>query len=134
MKNRIANWNNKLRTKWPFTWMERQVPKLDSLANELDLKATEVERKAAERANTTTIKEIKRTCTVCGTIWHNSSGEEMENFANKLSNAGKSSLFLGGSLLTLLVKKKDVVDLSKCPNCGSIATTKEKVVRKLYKS
>lgn len=74
------------------------------------------------------IKETKCTCNSCGKIWHYGKEEVRERIQNNLHNAGKAMMCCGGCVPALLIKDKKVENLNKCPNCGSKAIIKEKVV------
>lgn len=74
------------------------------------------------------IKETKCTCKACNKVWHYGKEEVKEKRSNQLHNAGKGMMCCGGCFPALLVKDKEVKNLNKCPNCGSKAIIKEKVI------
>jgi hypothetical protein len=65
------------------------------------------------------IKETKCICNSCGNIWFFGKQEAMENAANALSNAGKGMMCCTGCLPAIFIKDKNIIDLGKCPKCGS---------------
>jgi len=65
------------------------------------------------------IKETKCTCNACGKIWNYGKKDMDEQKSAKLANAGKAMMCCGGCLPALLIQDKKVVDLAKCPQCGS---------------
>jgi ribosomal protein L32 len=74
------------------------------------------------------IKESKCTCSACGNVWYYGKQEVREQQANAMSNVGKSMMCCGGCLPSLFIPNKKVVDLNKCPKCGSRAIKKEEVI------
>ena len=74
------------------------------------------------------IKETKATCQACGNVWFYGKQDQTENFGNAMSNCGKSLMCCSGCWPALFMHDKDVVDLGKCPKCGSRAVNKEIVV------
>jgi len=77
------------------------------------------------------ISETKCTCSACGNVWYYGKQEDLENRANAMSNLGKSMMCCGGCLPALLIPDKKLVDLSKCPKCGSKAITKEEIIHRV---
>ncbi|KKS12530.1 MAG: hypothetical protein UU67_C0051G0004 [Candidatus Daviesbacteria bacterium GW2011_GWB1_41_5] len=73
------------------------------------------------------VKETKCTCEACQNVWFYGKEEEKERKMNQIHNAGKAMACCGGCLPALLIKEKQVVDLDKCPKCGSRAVKKEVV-------
>lgn len=69
------------------------------------------------------ITETKCTCNACGKIWHYGKQDKVEQQSAKLANAGKAMMVCGscgcGTPLALLIPDKKVMDLTKCPQCGS---------------
>jgi len=65
------------------------------------------------------IKETKNTCGECGKVWHYGKQDVFENKMNAVSNVGKAMSCCGGCVPALLIKDKKVVDLKRCPSCGS---------------
>lgn len=77
------------------------------------------------------IHETKVTCLSCGNIWHYGKQEEMQNVGNAMQQAGKSMMCCTGCFPALLIPNQKVVDLSKCPKCGSKAVKKEQVTHEV---
>lgn len=87
------------------------------------------------------ITETKCTCKACGNVWYYGKEEKIENFGEKLqnlgndmSNTGKNMMCCTGCLPALFIPEKQktaVKDLNSCPNCGSKAVDKEKVVHEV---
>jgi predicted nucleic-acid-binding Zn-ribbon protein len=73
------------------------------------------------------IKETRVTCEACGNVWHYGKADELESANAALQNASKALLCCTGCLPAMLMPDKKVVDLSKCPKCGSRAVRKETV-------
>ena len=73
------------------------------------------------------IKETKCTCQACGNVWYYGKQERMQNTGNALMNGGKSMMCCSGCVPALLIPDKKVIDLNKCPTCGSKAIVKEVV-------
>jgi predicted RNA-binding Zn-ribbon protein involved in translation (DUF1610 family) len=74
---------------------------------------------------TKTITETRYTCNVCGKIWHYGKQEQAQNVANAMQNLGKGMMCCTGCLPAVFLPDKKVVDLNKCPNCGSKNIKKE---------
>ncbi|MDY6896406.1 MAG: hypothetical protein SVO01_13465 [Thermotogota bacterium] len=74
------------------------------------------------------VKETKCTCNACGNVWYYGKQEAWEQKANTMSNVGKSLACCSGCLPSLFIPDKKVVDLDKCPKCGSKAIKKEEVM------
>lgn len=47
---------------------------------------------------------------------------------NALSNVSKAMMCCSGCFPALLIQDKKVIDLNKCPKCGSIAVKKEIII------
>jgi len=77
------------------------------------------------------IKETKNTCKACGNVWFYGKKEETENVAASLQNAGKALTCCSGCLPALFIPDKEVIDLNKCPKCGSKAIVKEEVIHEV---
>ena len=73
------------------------------------------------------VRETKCTCEACGNVWFYGKEDEKEGKMNKIHNASRAMMCCGGCLPALLIKEKGVVDLGKCPKCGSRAVKKEVV-------
>ena len=89
--------------------------------------AKNIEVKASE------VKETKCTCEACHNMWFYGKEDSREQSSNKLHNVGKSLIVCGTcgtplGCLAWLIPDKKVVDLGKCPKCGSRAVKKETVV------
>jgi DNA-directed RNA polymerase subunit M/transcription elongation factor TFIIS len=74
------------------------------------------------------IRETKCTCTVCGNVWHYGKEEEARNTVAKMNQTGKAMMCCGGCLPALFIPNQQIVDLNKCPKCGSKAVKKEVVI------
>lgn len=74
-----------------------------------------------------TISETRATCQACGNVWHYGKMDELDSASAAFSNAGKSMMCCTGCVPAAFIRDKKVVDLGKCPKCGSRAITKEKV-------
>lgn len=71
------------------------------------------------------IRETKCTCTVCGNVWHYGKEEVQKNNSAKTLQIGKKMMCCGGCFPALLIPNEPIVDLDKCPKCGSKAVKKE---------
>ncbi len=71
------------------------------------------------------IKETRVTCQACGNVWHFGKTEELESASAALHNVGKSMMCCTGCLPAVLIPDQKVVDLTKCPKCGSKAVKKD---------
>ena len=74
------------------------------------------------------IKETKCTCQACGNIWFYGKQEAWENKSNALEHLSKSMMCCGGCLPAVFMPDKKVIDLNRCPKCGSKAIKREVVV------
>jgi DNA-directed RNA polymerase subunit RPC12/RpoP len=77
------------------------------------------------------IKETKCTCNACGRVWYYGKEEVTASQLDALSNISKTMMCCGGCLPAILIADKKVVDLNKCPDCGSKAVLKEEVVHEV---
>ena len=77
------------------------------------------------------IKETKCTCKACDNIWFYGKQEVLENTGSTLENIGKSMMCCSGCAPAALIPDKKVVDLDKCPKCGSKAIIKEEVIHEV---
>lgn len=77
------------------------------------------------------IMETKCTCSACGHVWFYGKQETTEATSAALHNLGKSMMCCGGCLPSVFIPDKKVVDLDKCPKCGSRATKKEVVTHEV---
>jgi DNA-directed RNA polymerase subunit RPC12/RpoP len=73
------------------------------------------------------IRETKCTCSACSNVWYYGKEEVSKNRGAKMNQVGKAMMCCGGCLPALLIPNREVVDLAKCPKCGSKAVTKEVV-------
>jgi len=71
------------------------------------------------------ISETKCTCEACGNVWFYGKSDEIAEKNKKIANVGKAMACCGGCFPALLIKDKEVIDLNKCPKCGSRAVKKE---------
>lgn len=84
--------------------------------------------KEESKPKTRQVTETKSTCKACGNIWFYGKKDQWEQFNNQYNNScTKPSLCCTCSPLALLMPDKKVVDLNKCPKCGSRAVNQEKV-------
>ncbi|MFA5792205.1 MAG: hypothetical protein WC884_04215 [Candidatus Paceibacterota bacterium] len=74
------------------------------------------------------ISETKCTCISCSNVWFYGKQDEQEQNLNKMATVGKGLLACSCCLPALLIPDKKIVDLAKCPKCGSKAVKKENVV------
>jgi uncharacterized membrane protein YvbJ len=88
---------------------------------------------APQKTSTKIIKETRRTCNVCGKVWHYGKQEQLQNVGNAMSNLGKSMSCCTGCLPAVFIPDKKVVDLNKCPNCGSKNIKKEQIAHEVAK-
>ena len=77
------------------------------------------------------ITETRCTCRTCGDVWHYGKSDELESAGAAMSNLGKSMMCCGGCLPAAVIPEKKVVDLGRCPKCGSRAVSKEQVVHEV---
>ncbi|MBM2820918.1 MAG: hypothetical protein HW405_678 [Candidatus Berkelbacteria bacterium] len=84
------------------------------------------------------LKEIKNTCQGCGHTWFYDRSDQLKNFGEKMDVVSddlvKTScccLFFPLGFLTFLIPKKKVIDLNRCPKCGSKAIKKETVTHNI---
>jgi DNA-directed RNA polymerase subunit M/transcription elongation factor TFIIS len=73
------------------------------------------------------VKETKCTCNACGNVWYYGKQEILENTAAVMNNLSNAACCCSGCLPALLLPNKKIVDLNKCPKCGSHAIEKEEV-------
>jgi len=90
---------------------------------EKETEITKLEPKCSKQ-----IKETKCICSACGNIWFYGKEEIKESKLKKRQNLGKSMMCCGGCLPALLIPDKKVIDLNKCPKCGSKAIKKEIII------
>jgi DNA-directed RNA polymerase subunit M/transcription elongation factor TFIIS len=73
------------------------------------------------------VKETRAKCAACGNVWHYGKAEQLESAGAALQNVGSAMMCCSGCWPAALIPQKKVVDLRKCPKCGSKATTSETV-------
>lgn len=73
------------------------------------------------------VKETKCTCSACGNLWFYGKQEKLESTSAALDNLGKSMMCCSGCLPAAFIPDKKVLDLNKCPKCGSRAIKKEEI-------
>ena len=71
------------------------------------------------------IRETRCTCASCGTVWHYGKAEALESTGAAIQNLGKSMMCCTGCAPAVFIPNQQVVDLNKCPKCGSKAFKKE---------
>ena len=71
------------------------------------------------------ISETKCTCASCGNVWHYGKAEVLESTGAALQNCGKSMMCCTGCVPAVVIPNQQVVDVGKCPKCGSRAFKKE---------
>ncbi len=74
------------------------------------------------------IKETKCTCRACGNTWHYGKQDVLESVGSSMHNFGKEMMCCTGCAPALFIPDAKVVDLNKCPRCGSKAFYKEEVI------
>jgi RNA polymerase subunit RPABC4/transcription elongation factor Spt4 len=84
-------------------------------------------------AKTKIVTETRHTCNVCGKVWHYGKQEQLQNIGNAMSNLGKGMSCCTGCLPAVFIPDKKVVDLNKCPNCGSKDVRKEQIAHEVPK-
>lgn len=77
------------------------------------------------------IMETKCTCESCGNIWFYGKQEVTERNAAAMHNVGKALTCCSGCLPAVFIPDKKVIDLDKCPKCGSRAIIKENVTHEV---
>lgn len=78
-----------------------------------------------------TIKETKNTCKACGNVWFYGRQDVAQQRAGALHNASKAMMCCGGCLPAAVIPEKKVVDLNKCPKCGSKAVVSEEITHEV---
>lgn len=73
------------------------------------------------------IMETKNTCKACGKVWFYGKRDVQLQRAAKMQNVSKALMCCGGCFPAALISEEKVVDLSKCPECGSKAALSEEV-------
>ena len=92
-----------------------------SLFNKKVASAEVAEKKPVE------IRETKCTCKACSNVWFYGKEDVAKNKAAKMNQVGKAMMCCGGCFPALLIPNQKVIDLDKCPKCGSKAVEKEVV-------
>lgn len=73
------------------------------------------------------VRETKCTCQACGNVWYYGKDEVRKNCSAAASQVSKSMMCCSGCWPALFIPNETVVNLDKCPKCGSKAVTKEVV-------
>jgi len=74
------------------------------------------------------ITETKAACQACSEIWYYGKKDKQEQFSNQYNNTcTKPALCCTCSPLALLIPDKKIIELNKCPKCGSRAVKTELV-------
>ncbi len=71
------------------------------------------------------IRETKCTCQACGNVWFYGKQDQLKSAGDAMSNCGKSMMCCSGCAPAIFIPNKQVIDLNKCPKCGSKAVQKE---------
>jgi hypothetical protein len=80
---------------------------------------------------TATVRQVKETqcqCQTCGHVWSYSKLDQMMQVSAAQQNCGKSMMCCSGCAPAAVIPDKQVVDLDRCPACGSRAVVKQNVV------
>lgn len=77
------------------------------------------------------IKETRCVCNACEHIWFYGKQDVLEQTGSSLQNCGKSMMCCGGCIPAIFIPDKKVVDLNKCPKCGSRAINKEEIIHEV---
>lgn len=96
-------------------------------------------RETVSAAATRTITETKTTCLACGNTWYwrksdfqmIQSGQQIQNCGRFMHNCGASLMCCSGCFPAAFIPRqelKEVIDLGRCPKCGSTAIKNEQVV------
>ena len=76
------------------------------------------------------IFETKCTCQACGNVWFFGKHDQLEQLENASTNCLKAYYGCCNPLLLFLPDKK-IVELDRCPKCGSKAVKSEEVVHEI---
>ena len=79
------------------------------------------------KRSTKKIGDTRCTCSSCGNVWHYGKAEVLESTGAAMQNIGKSMMCCSGCVPAAAIPDKKVVDLNRCPKCGSRAITKQTV-------
>jgi hypothetical protein len=75
------------------------------------------------------IMETKCTCNMCGNIWFYGKDEVNNANSDALYNFGKAmTTCCSGCFPLIFLPDKKVIDLNKCPRCGSLSITKNNII------
>lgn len=88
-------------------------------------------RREQENKKPKQISEVKATCLACGNTWYYGKNEQLESLSNSFSNLGKSMMCCSGCTPAVFIPDKKIIDLNKCPKCGSKAIQKENVIHNI---
>jgi len=98
------------------------------LCLQCNLEARKKDRELSPKTKKTKqVTETKCTCKACDNVWFYGKSDSLEQFGNTSSNCGKSMMCCGGCLPAVFIPDKKVVDLNKCPKCGSRVIQKETI-------
>ncbi len=86
-----------------------------------------------------TITETRTTCLACGNTWHwrksdfqmIQTGQQIQNCGKFMHNCGASLMCCSGCFPAAFIPRqelKEVIDLGRCPKCGSTSIKSEQVV------
>lgn len=70
------------------------------------------------------IRETRATCGACGNVWHYGKADQLQSAGAAMQNAGQAMMCCGGCVPAAWMPQKNVIDLGKCPKCGSRAVTR----------
>jgi DNA-directed RNA polymerase subunit RPC12/RpoP len=90
-----------------------------------------VDKEPTRTGGSRRITETKNTCTACGRIWYYGKADSLEQTGAALENLGKDMMCCSGCAPAALIPDKKVVDLDRCPDCGSKAVVSEKVTHEV---
>ena len=96
----------------------------DNKLEEKSINKIEVKKENATRE----ISETKCTCASCSNVWFYGKKDVQEQNLNRLATISKGLMACSCCLPALLIPDKKIIDLEKCPKCGSKAVKKENVV------
>jgi DNA-directed RNA polymerase subunit M/transcription elongation factor TFIIS len=92
------------------------------LSTKSEPNAKPIEKKPVE------IRETKCTCQACNNVWFYGKQDKRQAVGSAMGNCGKSMMCCSGCAPALLIPDRQVVNLNKCPKCGSRAVVKEEIV------
>jgi DNA-directed RNA polymerase subunit RPC12/RpoP len=83
------------------------------------------------RPVTRTIVETKNTCKACGKVWFYRKRDLQEQRAARMQNVSKGLMMCGGCLPAVFIPQQKVLDLTRCPECGSRAVLSQEVIHEV---